>query len=107
MAKFFMQDDESAYPEEWLRLAERDLTRVERLLKAEDPSLAGFCLQQAVEKSLKAFLLARAGASDGFMTLKHCSTMPSYSILALNAFGPDVRGLRPITCLTATRLISR
>jgi len=31
---------------------------VERLLNEHDPELAGFCLQQAVEKFLKAFLLS-------------------------------------------------
>ena len=52
-----MQPQESRYPADWLRLAERDLARVERSLADNDPSLAGFCLQQAVEKGLKSFLL--------------------------------------------------
>lgn len=54
-----MPREESLYPADWLRLAERDWKRVERLLDEHDPELAGFCLQQAVEKFLKAFLLAR------------------------------------------------
>jgi HEPN domain-containing protein len=54
-----MVGEESLYPAHWLRLAERDLRRVERLLDADDPELAGFCLQQAVEKFLKSFLLSR------------------------------------------------
>lgn len=53
-----MPREESRYPEDWLRLAEKDLGRVERALRDDDPELAGFCLQQAVEKFLKAFLLA-------------------------------------------------
>ena len=53
-----MPADESRYPADWLRLAEKDLKRVERALRDEDPELWGFCLQQAVEKFLKAFLLA-------------------------------------------------
>jgi HEPN domain-containing protein len=52
-----MRRNDSTYPADWLRLAERDLARVEPLVKAADPALAGFCLQQAVEKFLKAFLL--------------------------------------------------
>jgi HEPN domain-containing protein len=53
-----MPREESLYPADWLRLAERDWKRVERLLAGKDPELAGFCLQQAVEKFLKAFLLS-------------------------------------------------
>jgi HEPN domain-containing protein len=53
-----MPREESLYPTDWLRLAERDWKRVERLLDEHDPELAGFCLQQAVEKFLKAFLLS-------------------------------------------------
>ena len=35
------------------------MKRVDRLLEEHDPELAGFCLEQAVEKFLKAFLLFR------------------------------------------------
>lgn len=54
-----MATEESLYPADWLRLAERDWQRVKRLLDVGDAELAGLCLQQAVEKFLKAFLLAR------------------------------------------------
>jgi len=54
-----MLREESPYPADWLRIAERDLKRVDRLLDEHDPELAGFCLQQAVEKFLKAFLLSQ------------------------------------------------
>jgi HEPN domain-containing protein len=54
-----MPPEESAYAHDWLRIAEKDLARVERCLHERDAELAGFCLQQAVEKFLKAFLLAR------------------------------------------------
>jgi HEPN domain-containing protein len=54
-----IQPHESTYPDDWLQLAERDLLRVEWCLAAADPALAGFCLQQAVEKFLKAYLLRR------------------------------------------------
>jgi HEPN domain-containing protein len=54
-----MPSEESHYPADWFRIAEKDLARVERSLADGDPELAAFCLQQAVEKFLKAFLLAR------------------------------------------------
>ena len=54
-----MASDESRYPTDWLRIAERDWGRVDRLLQAGDAELAGFCLQQALEKFFKAFLLAK------------------------------------------------
>jgi HEPN domain-containing protein len=54
-----MPPEESYYAADWLRIAERDLYRVELLLNAEDPEAAGFFLQQAVEKFLKAFLLSK------------------------------------------------
>ncbi len=54
-----MLPEESLYPADWLRIAEKDLGRVGRLLDGHDAGLAGFCLQQAVEKFLKAFLLSQ------------------------------------------------
>lgn len=54
-----MPREESRYPADWLRIAEKDLGRVSHLLAAQDPEAAGFYLQQAVEKFLKAFLLSR------------------------------------------------
>ena len=45
-----MPPEESRYSDDWLRIAEKDMRRVERSLRAEDPELAGFCLQQAVEQ---------------------------------------------------------
>lgn len=54
-----MAPKESRYPKDWLTLAEKDLARVKRSLRDKDPELAGFCLQQAVEKFLKAFLLSK------------------------------------------------
>lgn len=54
-----MRLEESRYPDDWLRIAEKDLARVERSLDDCDPELAGFCLQQAIEKFLKAFLLTK------------------------------------------------
>ena len=52
-----MSRQESRHPEDWLSKARQDLARVRVLLNADDPEGAGFHLQQAVEKSLKACLL--------------------------------------------------
>lgn len=54
-----MSASNSDYPKDWIRIAEKDFSRVEKLLEIEDPEAAGFFLQQAVEKYLKAFLLSR------------------------------------------------
>jgi len=54
-----MPPRESQYPKDWLVLAEKDLIRVKRSLRDKDPELAAFCLQQAVEKFLKSFLLSK------------------------------------------------
>ena len=54
-----MPRKESLYPTDWLRIAEKDLRRAEHLLEIHDAEAAGFYLQQAVEKFLKAFLLAK------------------------------------------------
>ncbi len=54
-----MTREESLYPADWMRIAEKDLKRVEKLLADKDVELAGFCLQQAVEKFLKSYLLSQ------------------------------------------------
>ena len=53
-----MPREESFYPADWLRIAEKDLVRVEYMLSFQDTEAAGFYLQQAVEKFFKAFLLS-------------------------------------------------
>jgi len=59
-----MPREESLYPADWLRIAEKDLKRVEHLFSVQDPEAAGFYLQQAVEKFLKAFLLSKGWALE-------------------------------------------
>lgn len=59
-----MPREESLYPGDWLRIAEKDLGRVKYLLNIPDPEAAGFYLQQAVEKFLKAFLLSKGWALE-------------------------------------------
>jgi HEPN domain-containing protein len=52
-----MSREEAESPSDWVDIAEKDWERAHRLWN-KDPELAGFCLQQAVEKFLKGFLLA-------------------------------------------------
>ena len=54
-----MRGEESLYPADWIRIAERDLARVDHLLDVQDPEAAGFFLQQAMEKFLRVFLLSK------------------------------------------------
>jgi HEPN domain-containing protein len=50
-----MQD--SIHPPDWIRIAEKDLQRVKKMLELNDPEASGFFMQQSLEKYLKAFLL--------------------------------------------------
>jgi HEPN domain-containing protein len=54
-----MPDKESFIPKDWFKKAEEDLKAAEILLKEESLGIAGFLLQQAVEKYLKGYLLSR------------------------------------------------
>ncbi len=54
-----MPGAESGYAADWFRIGARDLRRARRLLDDYDYPGAGFNLQQAVEKYLKGYLLAR------------------------------------------------
>jgi HEPN domain-containing protein len=54
-----MPDKESFIPKDWFKKAEEDLRAAEILLKEESLGIAGFLLQQAVEKYLKGYLLSR------------------------------------------------
>ena len=50
---------ESLYPKDWIGKAKKDLHRTRVLLADDDAEGAGFYLQQAVEKYLKGYLLAK------------------------------------------------
>lgn len=54
-----MPPRDSLYPQDWFRIAEKDLKRAEHLLSIDDPEGAGYHLQQSVEKYVKGFLLYR------------------------------------------------
>ena len=53
-----LEQSESLYPLDWLQWAQDDLWRAELLLSHDDVYGAAYHTQQAVEKALKAFLLA-------------------------------------------------
>jgi HEPN domain-containing protein len=54
-----MPKPESGYPADWFTIGERELRRARRFLEDKDYPGAGFNLQQAAEKYLKGYLLAR------------------------------------------------
>jgi HEPN domain-containing protein len=54
-----MPPEESHYPRDWLRIAEKDWRRMNHALDDGDAEEAGFWLQQAAEKYLKAYLLSK------------------------------------------------
>ncbi len=49
--------EDSLYPPDWIKFAKKDWHRVKVMLNDEDAEAAGYFLQQALEKYLKAFLL--------------------------------------------------
>lgn len=54
-----MSPEESKLPQDWYEKAKKDMRRVKILFEDGDIEGAGFHLQQAAEKALKGFLLAR------------------------------------------------
>ncbi|HWF61098.1 MAG TPA: HEPN domain-containing protein [Nitrospira sp.] len=84
-----MDRTDSPYAEDWLKVARRDWHRIHVLLKDGDADGAGFFLQQAVEKYLKAFLLIHG------WKLKKVHTLQSLLDEAA-AFAPQVVALRPV-----------
>ena len=80
---------DSPYAEDWLKVARRDWRRLHVLLNDGDADGAGFFLQQAVEKYLKAFLLTQG------WKLKKVHTLQSLLDEA-TAFAPQVAVFRPV-----------
>ena len=66
-----MKPSESKYPKDWLRIAEKDIVRVQQLLNLQDPEAAGFYLQQAIEKFLKAYLISKGWILKKTHDLEH------------------------------------
>lgn len=61
-----MPRTESLHTADWLRIAEKDYTRIQRLLEAHDPEAAGFYLQQAVENFSRHSCSPKDGNSNAF-----------------------------------------
>lgn len=80
---------DSPYADDWLKVARRDWHRIHVMLADEDADGAGFFLQQATEKYLKAFLLTHG------WKLKKVHTLQSLLDEA-SMFAPDVAALRPV-----------
>lgn len=96
-----MPGKESLYPADWLRIAERDLQRVAHLLAVQDPAAAGFFLQQAVEKFLKAYLLSRGWALERIHDLE-------VLLNAALAYDPSLEAFRPVCQkITAFYIVER
>ncbi len=78
-----MTDEKLRYVRQWLEKAEEDLKGYKIFMNDEDPlySLAGFHLQQAAEKFLKAFLEYNAiifpKTHDVELLLKQCALVES------------------------------
>ncbi|MDH3505123.1 MAG: HEPN domain-containing protein [Nitrospirota bacterium] len=80
---------DSSYADDWLSVARRDWHRIHVMLVDGDADGAGFFLQQALEKYLKAFLLRRG------WKLKKVHTLQSLLDEA-SALAPDLTSLRPV-----------
>jgi HEPN domain-containing protein len=60
----------SLEPKDWIRIARKDWQRIGRNLKENDAEAAGFYLQQALEKYLKAFLIQHGWKLKKIHTLR-------------------------------------
>lgn len=83
-----MAREESLYPADWLRIAEKDLARAKHLLAIQDAEAGGFFLQQAVEKFLKAFLLSKGWKLERIHDLE-------VLLNAALAYDPSLEQFRP------------
>lgn len=81
--------EDSPYADDWLKVARRDWHRMHVMLADGDADGAGFFLQQAVEKYLKAFLLRQG------WRLKKVHTLQSLLDDAA-MFAPAVASLRSV-----------
>jgi len=80
---------ESLYPKDWAEKAKDDLKRVKVLLSVKDTAGAGFHLQQAIEKYLKAYLLSKG------WTLEYIHDLPKLLNYA-KKYNPDLENFRTL-----------
>lgn len=76
-----MKLEDSSYPADWLRIAEKDWIRVKHLLDVRDPEAAGFYLQQSAEKFMKAFLLTKGWKLQKIHDLEKLLNMVFHRVL--------------------------
>jgi len=68
-----MPRKDSLYPLDWLRIADKDLRRVEYLLDVQDAEAAGFYIfNKALKNSLKLIYYPRDGNLNEFTTWNPC-----------------------------------
>jgi hypothetical protein len=65
-----MPRKESHYPLDWLRIAEKDLHRVRRLLEMQDSEAAGFYRNRRRRSFSRPFFCPEVGVSNVFSTWK-------------------------------------
>ena len=82
---------------EWLNRAQADLTAAELLLKFDEypPAILAFHCQQAVEKSLKAFLTAQHLEFRFSHDLAYLLDLCSEADRTFNELEPQIAGLTP------------
>jgi HEPN domain-containing protein/predicted nucleotidyltransferase len=81
-----LEQGESLYPLDWLQWARDDLWRAELLLSHDDVYGAAYHTQQAVEKALKAFLLAQGWQLERTHDLPYLLRLASQYLPDLSAY---------------------
>jgi len=76
-------------PKEWKKIARKDWDRIARNLRDDDAEAAGFYLQQALEKYLKAFLLQYGWKLKKIHTLH---TLLNYAVV----YKPELESFRQL-----------
>ncbi|MFQ5903162.1 MAG: HEPN domain-containing protein [Candidatus Binatia bacterium] len=79
---------DSLYPADWRRIARQDWHRVHVMLADGDAEGAGFFLQQALEKYLKAYLLERGWKLKKIHTLQSLLDEAAEFDAAVTSFRP-------------------
>jgi len=56
-----MRPDESTYPADWKRIADKDLVRAERMVEADDPDAAGYFFNRHWRNTSRHFFFQKDG----------------------------------------------
>ena len=98
---------DSPYAEDWLKIARRDWHRIHVLLNDGDADGAGFFLQQATEKYLKAFLLTYEWKLKKVHTLQSLLDEARYSRRMWLPCAPCARGCRDSILESAIQVLGQ